>query len=67
MKTVLGIEPRNIKDTIVDMAHAMVENGLAKRAPKYSPACPEDREKFMAVKLKPLKDKALMLEQSIQS
>lgn len=57
MRTVLGIEPRDIRETIIDMAHAMVKNGLAHREPKYRPPCPEDRDKYMAVKLKPLKAK----------
>ena len=36
MISVLGIEPRPIKDTVLDMAYSMIERGLIKKTEKYS-------------------------------
>ena len=37
MKTVLGVEPHSIEETIIDMAYSMIENGTIKKTPKYKP------------------------------
>jgi len=36
MRTVLQVEPRPIKDTIVDMCHSMIKHGMIKRTEKYT-------------------------------
>ncbi|KAI0238760.1 putative oxidoreductase [Lamellibrachia satsuma] len=36
MRTVLGVEPRDIRTTIIDMGYSMIEMGLIKKKPKYS-------------------------------
>jgi len=35
MKEVLEIEPRDVKETIIDMCYSMIERGLAKKTKKY--------------------------------
>ena len=35
MKDVLGITPRETKDTIIDMAYSVIEAGLVKKSKKY--------------------------------
>ncbi|KAK3575859.1 hypothetical protein CHS0354_034455 [Potamilus streckersoni] len=35
MKNVLGIEPRDAKDTLIDMAYSLIEAGYIKRSKKY--------------------------------
>ena len=37
MTTILGIRPRDAKETIIDMCYSMVENGQIKKTPKYQP------------------------------
>ena len=35
MKNVLGVEARDVKDTLIDMAYTMIENGQVKKTKKY--------------------------------
>ncbi|XP_060599031.1 uncharacterized protein LOC132752687 [Ruditapes philippinarum] len=35
MKEVLGITPRDVKETIIDMAYSLIEAGLVKKSKKY--------------------------------
>lgn len=35
MKEVLKIEPRDLKESLVDMAYSMIENGFVKKSNKY--------------------------------
>lgn len=35
MKEVLGIEPRDAKETLIDMAYSLIESGFIKRTKKY--------------------------------
>nr|KAG5687929.1 hypothetical protein BaRGS_014378 [Batillaria attramentaria] len=52
LKEVLGVQPRNIRDTIIEMAYALIENGFVKKTSKYQgPGGPEEREHYMAVQL----------------
>ena len=36
MQNVLGVKPRPVEQTLVDMAYSMIENGTAKKTPQYS-------------------------------
>ena len=36
MTNVLGIQPRDPKTTVVDMAYSMIENGMIKKAKGYN-------------------------------
>jgi hypothetical protein len=35
MKEVLGIEPTDMKETLIDMAYSLIENGFVKKTKKY--------------------------------
>jgi len=35
MKEVLGVTPRDLKDTIVDMAYSLIDAGLVKKSKKF--------------------------------
>ena len=35
MRTVLGIQPRDIRTTIMDMSYSMIDNGMIKKTAKY--------------------------------
>lgn len=35
MKEVLGIEPLDAKDTIIEMAYSLIESGFIKKTKKY--------------------------------
>jgi hypothetical protein len=35
MKNVLGVEPRSLRDTVVEMAYACIENDLILKTPQY--------------------------------
>lgn len=35
MKETLGVTPRDLKDTIVDMAYSLIDAGLVKKSKKY--------------------------------
>merc|ERR1711862_870726 len=35
MKDVLGITPRDISETVVEMCYSMIENGMAKKSKKF--------------------------------
>ncbi|KAL8612240.1 hypothetical protein ACOMHN_028937 [Nucella lapillus] len=52
MRDVLAIEPRNIRDTVVDMAHALIQKGLAQKTDKYvGPGGESERTEYLALKL----------------
>ena len=40
MKEVLGITPRETKETIIDMAYSVIEAGLVKKSKKYKVNAP---------------------------
>lgn len=44
MKEVLGVTPRETKDTLIDMAYSMVEGGFVKKSKKYRPQGEEPPE-----------------------
>ncbi|KAK2179079.1 hypothetical protein NP493_515g00002 [Ridgeia piscesae] len=35
MREVLGVEPRKIEDTYIDMVYSMIENGMIKKTKDY--------------------------------
>lgn len=35
MKDVLGVTPRDLKDTIIDMAYSLIDAGLVKKSKKF--------------------------------
>lgn len=52
LRTVLGVEPRDVRDTIIEMAYALIENGFVKKSAKYrGPGGPEERQHYMALQL----------------
>lgn len=52
LKTVLGVQPREVRDTVIEMAYALIENGFVKKTSKYrGPGGAEEREHYMAVQL----------------
>lgn len=55
MREVLKIEEREVRDTVVEMAYAMIEGGYVKRTRKYKGpfSDPEERAKYMALVLTP--------------
>ena len=40
MKSVLGVMPRDIRDTIIDMCYSLIEHGLVMRTPNYKGQSP---------------------------
>lgn len=44
MKTVLGVEPRPIEDTVIDMAYSMIENGTVPKTKEYKPRVEEGKD-----------------------
>ena len=36
MKEVLGVEPRDVKTTMIDMAHSMIQMGIIHKTPQYT-------------------------------
>ena len=52
MRQVLKIEPREIRDTLVEMAYSLIEAGFVKKTNKYrGPGGPEEREMYMNLRL----------------
>ncbi|XP_076453642.1 uncharacterized protein LOC143288872 [Babylonia areolata] len=52
MRDVLGLETRDTRDTVVDMAHVMIDRGLAHRTDNYvGPRGEEERREYRALKL----------------
>ena len=52
MREVLQIEPRDVRDTVVEMAYALIETGFVKRTQGYTgPGGPEERDMYMKLKL----------------
>ena len=52
MREVLKIEPREIRDTLVEMAYSLIEAGFVKKTKKYKgPGSPEEREMYMGLTL----------------
>ncbi|PVD18544.1 hypothetical protein C0Q70_21094 [Pomacea canaliculata] len=52
MRQVLKVEPRDVRDTIIEMAHSLIQGGFVKTTPGYrGPGGPEERQLYMAVKL----------------
>jgi hypothetical protein len=52
MKQILGLEPREIRDTIVDMGYALIEGGFVRKTPQYKgPGGEEERQRYMNLKL----------------
>lgn len=52
MEELLQIEPRNLRDTIVDMAYACIENGLLLKTPQYrGPGGAAEREAYQSLQL----------------
>ncbi|KAK7479001.1 hypothetical protein BaRGS_00029762, partial [Batillaria attramentaria] len=51
-REVLGIQPRDARDTVIEMAYALIESGLVKKTDKYrGPGGPEERQRYMDLKL----------------
>ena len=44
MKTVLGVMPRDIRDTVIDMCYSLIEQGLVVRTPAYKGPPPQAAE-----------------------
>ena len=42
MREVLGIEPRDIRTTLIDMGYSMIDMGLIKRKPRYMSRAPRE-------------------------
>ena len=42
MKSVLGVDPIDVKRTVIEMAYSLIENGLIKRTKKYKPSIEVD-------------------------
>ncbi|XP_076435321.1 uncharacterized protein LOC143275231 [Babylonia areolata] len=52
LRTVLKVEPREVKDTLVEMAYAVIEAGFVKKTPQYKgPGGPKEREMYMKTKI----------------
>ncbi|KAK7478999.1 hypothetical protein BaRGS_00029760, partial [Batillaria attramentaria] len=52
MREVLGVQPREMRDSIIEMAYALIENGFVKKTKKYrGPGGPEERQRYMALQL----------------
>ncbi|XP_070212933.1 uncharacterized protein [Littorina saxatilis] len=52
MRQDLGIEPRNVRDTIIDMAHALIQNGFVHKTPSYAgPGGEAERDSYLNMKL----------------
>lgn len=52
MRQVLNVEPREVRDTIIEMAYALIEAGFVKKTQGYrGPGGPEERQAYMALKL----------------
>ncbi|KAK7090236.1 uncharacterized protein [Littorina saxatilis] len=52
MQKVLEIEPHNIRDTLVEMAYALIESGFVKKTKNYrGPGGPEERERYLNLAL----------------
>nr|KAG5693544.1 hypothetical protein BaRGS_019870 [Batillaria attramentaria] len=51
-REVLGIQPRDVRDSIIEMAYALIESGFVKKTDKYrGPGGPEERQRYMDLKL----------------
>ena len=52
MRDVLGIQPRNFRDSIIEMAYALIEAGFVKRTSKYrGPGGAEERQRYLEAPL----------------
>lgn len=52
MVEVLKVAPRNVRDTVIDMAYALVESGFVKKTSKYrGPRGAMEREAYLNVPL----------------
>nr|KAG5708258.1 hypothetical protein BaRGS_021192 [Batillaria attramentaria] len=52
MREVLEVKPRDVRDTLVEMAYAMIDLGLVPRTKHYTgPGGPDERLMYMGLKL----------------
>ncbi|KAK7090234.1 hypothetical protein V1264_010058 [Littorina saxatilis] len=51
MKEILKVQPREIRDTVIEMAYGVIEAGFVKKTPKYrGPGGPGERQMYIDVK-----------------